>query len=140
MAHQGDPSGSAPSFYCIHVCKAQLKPELRSLCNYSSVGLQGHSVDIKAPSLFCRLFILQNPDHLFLIKAGWGASGPCNYTPPHHCASVSTCLKNYLHTVAVGRRLFDSGFSLLELIKCLYNNISFAFLIPSAEFCLLIKI
>lgn len=69
---------ASTSFCCIHVCKAELKPELHSLCNYTSVGLQGHFVTLRGLiSVFACCLKLLN---LFLGKTfrGWGVNRLCN--------------------------------------------------------------
>ena len=127
--------GFTSSFCCIHVCKAQLKPELYPWYNYTSVGLQGHSITSGACQCLacCWNFWTKTIPSWFKKDE----EPACSVITP----LLSLCCSEGLFAHGCsGYRIFEGRcFSLLELIKCLYINLSFAVLIPLAEFCLSIK-
>lgn len=94
--------------------KPSWKQKLYSLCYYTSVGLQGHRVTLRAHQCSCLLLKLLSEKHLFLIKSGGGgASRPCNHTS-HIVDQLTPVWLQFAHMCS-GKRF--------EFIKCLYINL-----------------
>lgn len=95
--------------------QSRAETRLLSLCNYTSLRLQGHSVTLRICHCFACCWIFWMKSIYSWLKWGEAPTGRVIATPPH-CASVITCWKDYLHSCSEKRISFFSFFFSVVLV------------------------